>query len=102
MSSNNADILEPTDGYMLAIRNDSYMAGKWSGYGYLAVIQVHDPEKFSGHGHAGTIRNIRDVQSVVWRSPKIYMGGPTEIAWRDDMYEYIDSSPHPFGPLSDY
>lgn len=95
MSNNNADVLPVNTAVALDLRrvdSRSYMAGKWSGYGYVAVIQVLDVDRFAAHGLAGTVRNIRGVQSVVHKSDKIHMGGPTEEradsdrdAWMDDV-----------------
>ena len=67
---------------LIETRSTSYMAGDWSGYGYLGVVQILDWSLFVRHGLAGQLRNIDKVQRVVWRTPKIHMFGPTEHKWQ--------------------
>ena len=89
MSSNNATVLPVSSGSMYIICNSSYMAGKWSNYGYVAVIQVHDTEKYIAHGHAGEIRNIPGVQSVVFKSPKFFQSAKGYFKWWDEAHDFI-------------
>ena len=75
---------------LIETRSTSYMAGGWSGYGYLGVVQVLDWSLFVRHGLAGQLRNIDGVQSVVWRTPKIHMFGPTEHEWQGEQESWLD------------
>ena len=90
MSNNLSDVhsVRPS-GRCIHARVSSYMAGRWGGYGYLAVLQIEDEDRFAAHGLAGQIRNIPGVQRVVWKSDKIHMGGPTEQRLRHSMDTYV-------------
>ena len=77
MSDNNAQVhaVSGSGASLEVVRRDSYMAGRWAGYGYLAAIEI------IGGRFTGRIENTR-TQRVVWKTNKIHMGGPTERrAW---------------------
>lgn len=48
---------------------DTYIAGGYNRYGYIAVMLIIDPYRYNGQ-----IRNIKYVQKVIYCSQKLFMG----------------------------